>query len=267
MKRIVLVSDCSDVAYNEMRATILSELDKLSTKDVEIEPLVKAEEFSIINGSFLLRLMAECYNPKDTIFLVILNPLKTNVKERARIIGELNNGVKFVGANTGALNWLIEDFGLKSLYELNAPGLTGREFISFGGKYVHSPAAAKIASGIAFDKLGTKKNKDFLINFSIKEGTVVHIDNFGVSKIRGKMPELKEGENTEIYVNEKKIGRGVFTHCMKDLPDGTLAIYPGSSLNNLPEIGKVRCLKTAKQLKIQIGDIVTFKKIQKDLKK
>ena len=36
-------------------------------------------------------------------------------------------------------------------------------------------------------------------------------------------------------------------------------IYKGSSLNNLPEIGKTRSLSTADELGVKIGDVVTWK--------
>lgn len=261
MKRIIIVSDCTDVAFNEMRATILSYLDKEKIKNVEIEPLVPVKEFSIVNASFLIRILAEIYNPKDTIFLVVVNALKTNRKERARIMGETLNGFKFVGANTGALNWLIEDFGLKCLYEFDKTNLTGKNFVSFGGKYFHSPMAAKIATGIPFKKLGEKRTKEFLTDFEIKEGTVIHIDNFGVPKIKGNVhKELKEGDKIEIFVNNKKRVKAVFTHSMKDYPDGTWTLFSGSSLNKLLEIAKVRALDSAESLMIKIGDKLSFKK-------
>jgi len=263
MKRIVIISDCSDVAYNEMRAKIISYLDKKEGEKIEVEPLVKAKEFSLINATFLVRLMAEIYPSHETIFLVVANAIKTNTEKRARIIGETLNGLKFVGANTGALNWLIEDFGLKSLYEFERINLTGKDFVSFGGKYFHAPMAAKIAKGISMEKLGIKKSKKFLANFHIKEGTVVHIDNFNVPKIKSNIPkDFKEGDLIEIIVNGKKKAKAKFTFSMKDLPDGTLTLFPGSSLNNLPEIAKVRKLDSAKSLGIKIGDIVKFKKIK-----
>ncbi|MBT3691118.1 hypothetical protein HOG16_02645 [Candidatus Woesearchaeota archaeon] len=259
-KRIVIVSDCSDVAYNEMRATILSELGDTS-QNISVEPLVKAKEFSIENGSFLVRLMGEVYDPSNTIFLVVLNSLRTNRKDRARIIGETKNGFKFVGANTGTLNWLIKDFGLKNLYELNASGLMGKDFISFGGKHVHSPAVAKVAKGVNFSGLGEERSEEFLCDYRVEDGCVVHIDNFGVLKINGSLENLEEGDKLDIFVNGERKIVAVFSYSMKDLEDSTWAIYPGSSLNNLPEIGKVRELSSAKKLGAKIGDIITWKKI------
>lgn len=257
MKKIVVITDCKDVAFNEIRGMLLKHL-KHAKEEIIIEPIVPAEEFSVINGAFLTRLVAEIYDPKTTIFLVILNPLNTTRKDRARIIGETKNGFKFVGANTGTLNWLIKDFGIKRLYELKREKLTGENFVSFGGKYIHSPAAAKIALGTDFSELGEEKNIEFLTDFQILKGQVVHIDNFGVPKINGDLKNFKEGEILNILLNDKKIISAKYTNSMKDLPDGTWAIYPGSSLNNLPELGKVREKNSAQKLGIKIGDIIKF---------
>jgi len=254
------VTDCADVAVNEIRSVLVSGLEKLGKfNEVEIEPFVMANEFSLINGAFLVRLVAENYNPKTTTILVILNPLKTNRVDRARIIGETRNGFKFVGANTGVLGWLIQDFGLRSVYEFSRKGLKGGEFISFGGKYVHAPIAAKVAAGFPLEKLGVSFDKKVLTHLSIIPGTVLHIDNFGVPKIFGNLEGFKEENALEIFVNGKSKCVAVYTSSMKNLPDGTWAIYKGSSLNNLPEIGKTRSLSTADELGVKIGDVVTWK--------
>ena len=259
-KRIVFVTDCVDVAANEIRATLVAELSKLKKDvEVEIEPTVEAEAFSLVSGNFLVRLMAEIYPPKETVFLVILNPLNTNRADRARIIGETKNGFKFVGANTGTLSWLFKDFGIKSVYESSKKGLDGKNFISFGGKYVHTPIAAKVAAGIPLDKLGEKFSEKRLIHLEIKDGTVLYIDNFGVSKFFGNIKSLEEGDKVKIFINDEFKCLAVFTKSMKNLPDKTWAIYPGSSLG-LPELGKVR-ENGAKELNAKIGDIITFKKI------
>ena len=70
-KRIVFITDCTDIAYNELRAIILSYAKDC---DVEIEPVVSVAPFSIINGNFILRLMGETY-PEGTIFSARLKTL------------------------------------------------------------------------------------------------------------------------------------------------------------------------------------------------
>ncbi len=70
-KRIVVITDCTDIAYNEIRGTILSNIK--DEDNIIIEPVVSVKPFSIINGNFILRLIADVY-PDGTIFSIILNP-------------------------------------------------------------------------------------------------------------------------------------------------------------------------------------------------
>lgn len=251
IKHVVIITDCKDVAFCEIRRRILSECEKLGNNYTEVEPLVPAEEFSVINGAFLARLMAEHYS-RDVLFMLILNPSKQRPK---RIFGKLLNNVYFEGADTGALNWLFKDFGIKSLYEIKE-----NKFYPFGGKYVHSPTVAKMASGIPFEEYGKEINKDELCNFSISDGAIVHIDNFGLMKIKSKFPNYKEGTKVRIFVNGKESITAVISERMMDQDTGTWVLYSGSSMD-LPELGKVRCKDGAKGLGIQIGDIITWKKI------
>jgi hypothetical protein len=55
---LVIITDCIDVAFNEIRANILNHLGK---SEVKIEPLVCVPPFSLINATFVLRLLAEVY--------------------------------------------------------------------------------------------------------------------------------------------------------------------------------------------------------------
>jgi S-adenosylmethionine hydrolase len=80
-KRIVFITDCVDVAYNELRGVILS---NIKSDEIVVEPLVPVAPFSIINGNFVLRLVADAY-PKGTVFSIILNPMK---ERPARLIGK-----------------------------------------------------------------------------------------------------------------------------------------------------------------------------------
>ncbi|MBU2265395.1 SAM-dependent chlorinase/fluorinase [Patescibacteria group bacterium] len=259
--RIVVITDCSDIAANELRGVLISQIEKLGAEEViEVEPVVYAKEFSIINAAFLVRLLADIYIPERIIFLVVVNPLSTERENRARIIGETNNGIKFVGENTGTLGWLIKDFGIKQIYESSKIGLAGKEFVSFGGKYIHAPIAAKIASGINLQNIGIPfdNNRISYVNFEL--GTVLHIDNFGIPKIFNKLEDQNEGEIFEVYVNGEKKCEAVYAHSMKALPDNSWAIYHGSSIDGLTEIGKVRSLNTAKELAIDIGSIITWRK-------
>lgn len=257
--RIVIITDCVDAGANELRATLISNLEKLQVVGkVEVEPIVEAKKFSIINGAFLIRLMAEIYNPKTTIFLVVLNPLMTNRPDRARLVGRTQNGFRFVGENTGTLGWLIKDFGVAEIYETTRERLDGKKFLSFGGKFFHAPVAAKVATNIPLERLGTPFDFKRITYPDLRKGIVLHIDNFGVAKIFMKPPKIKEGTKVRIFINNKFQVNAIFTISMKNLPDNTWATYPGSSLDNLLELGIVRG-DTTEKLPLKIGDVVTLR--------
>ena len=246
-KRIVLITDCVDVAYNELRGVLL---DNIKSDETVIEPVVSVIPFSIVNGNFVLRLMAEAY-PEGTIFSIVLNPSR---ERPARLIGKTKEkGIYFMGANTGVFTWLFKDFGIEELYELNDPG-----FFPFGGKYVHAPAVAEIVSGKPLKDMGRPFDSEKIVTIDIAEGAIVHIDNFGLMKFTGELTGLNEGDILEVHVNNQTL-RAVYAKRMMGRETGEWVIYPGSSFG-LPELGKVR-ENGARELNAKIGDIVTFKKI------
>ncbi|MDB5265596.1 MAG: hypothetical protein JWM39_309 [Parcubacteria group bacterium] len=252
MKHIVFITDCSDIAYSELRGTALSELAKLTAQDnISIEPVVSVKPFSILNGNFVLRLMAESY-PEGTVFSVILNPSKNRPE---RLLGRTKkNNFLFVGANTGVFEWFLRDFGVAELYELKDPG-----FLPFGGKYVHAPAVAKLASGIPPAELGNPFQVSGLRKLEILPGTIVHVDNFGLMKFNTVLPKFEEGARLRITVKGLSIP-AVYSTRMMNRETGEWVIYPGSSLG-LPELGKVR-QNGALELGVAEGDQI-FIEIEK----
>lgn len=248
-KRIVFVTDCIDIAYNELRATILNHVKKV---EIEIEPVAVVAPFSIINGNFILRLLAETYS-RGTIFSVILNPMK---KRSARLIGKTKKkNFIFMSANTGALDWFLRDFGISELYELKDPG-----FFPFGGKYVHAPAISQIIMGKKLSELGKPFDQRKLIKLDLPLGTILHIDNFGLMKFVGKLPKCKEGTLFEVKIGNKII-EAVYAKRIMSRRTGDWVIYHGSSFG-LPELGKVR-ENGASKINAKIGDRILFKKLSK----
>jgi S-adenosylmethionine hydrolase len=245
-KRIVFVTDCTDIAYNELRGVIL---DNIKNDKVIIEPVAPVVPFSIINGNFILRLIAEAY-PRGTVFSIILNPSKIRP---ARLIGRTKKkNIFFMGANTGVFTWLFRDFGIKELYELNDPG-----FFPFGGKYVHAPAVAQIATGKSLKEMGHPFDINQVKKINIPKGTIVHIDNFGLMKFSGNLSGLSQDDKLKLNINGKTL-KAVYAERMMSRDTGEWVIYPGSSFNLL-ELGRVR-KDGAKELNAKIGDIITFKK-------
>lgn len=242
---VLIITDCKDVAYLEMKHII-----KSAAKDKQINfDLVEVSEFSLINAAFLIRLISEVV-VGDTILSVVINPTQNRFP---RIYGELKNGVKFFGANTGALTWTIEDIGYNTLYEINDPG-----FVTFGGKNVHAPNIANLVNDIEFKDLGVEFKRDELTKLTIKDGTVVHIDNFGLIKIKGKPLEMEDEQTVQVFKNGEPLLTAKYSDRMMSEGDKEWILYNGSSLG-FPELGTVRYKYGYKDVGVNIGDIITWK--------
>lgn len=246
-KRVVVLTDCIDVAWQEIRGSIYS---NCSNYDVCIEPVVPVDSYNIVNVNFLVKLIAEIY-PEGTIICVIVNPLKLRTE---RIVGKTKRKhIIFEGTNTGAFSWLVNDFECEELYELYDPG-----FIPFGGKYVHAPAVGKIASGIPINELGDNFALDKIRHVKMEKGTIMHVDNFGNLKLFHKFEEEpKNGDKFLIQFSNKL--EVTYNKRMMEKEDGDLVIYPGSSFG-YTEIGIVRDHFSSKY-NVKIGDVIKIKKV------
>ena len=246
--KVVVLTDCVDVAWQEIRGSIYS---NCSDYDVFIEPVVPVDSYNIVNVNFLVKLVAEIY-PEGTIICVIVNPLKLRTE---RIVGKTKRkNLIFEGTNTGAFSWLINDFGCQELYELYDPG-----FVPFGGKYVHAPAVGKIASGTPINKLGNKFPLDKIRHVAMETGTIMHIDNFGNLKLFHKFEEKpKNGDKFLIQFNYEEL-EIVYNKRMMEKEDGEIVIYPGSSFG-YTEIGIVRGNFLSKY-DVKIGDVIKIRKV------
>jgi S-adenosylmethionine hydrolase len=202
--------------------------------------------------------MAEVFDHNVTLFVLVVHGVDS---QPARIFGRTKSGLMFIGNNSGYFNWLIEDFGLEYLYKNNTTRMVNGH--SFGGKYVQIPTAAHIIANQPLENIGTRVTENFLENFKIQDGTVVHIDNFGLIKI--KSPNLKNlvhGQKLRLFVNGNEAEELIFSEKMKQEKTGEKVLFTGSSLAGLPEIAVVRAENSANLLGIKLGDIVSWQAIQ-----
>jgi len=275
MKNVVLITDCTDVAAEQVKAR----LNKiLSEKNIGLRiHFVFTPPFEIINGMFLANLLSEeISNGENTLYLAILNPLK---KKPKRIFGQFKNNSWYVGADTGIFSLLFKDFGIKDVWKMK-----NIYHYPFGGLHVHAIVAARLLRG--------DKKKDIGIKIPIKDvkiikpekGEVIHLDNFGIIKIWDRAYKYNLKENSEINIKiinkngkTKKVIKGIYTERMMSLSDRTITVYPGSSLldnsknkieeeyrkSGLLELGIVRNTNSAKALGISIGDIIKISRIKK----
>jgi S-adenosylmethionine hydrolase len=252
--RIVIITDCTDVAYSEMRGRILADV----TVDAEIEPLVPVIPFSVIHGAFLTRLMADSY-PKRTILFCVVSPGGPGYSRPKYVIGMTKNGYVFIGPDTGTFSWLADDCGIEILYQV---WMEKVQFSTFGGKHVLAPAIATfLNSGRKFEAIGAQISLDSMTGVNIPNNMVVHVDNFGTLKLKGIKPEMDEGCPLQITVGStgKKFS-AVFGHRFMDFSDRTLVVTPGSSLWGLPEIALTRGSATS-FLGVGVGDILKIEAV------
>lgn len=245
MKKVVIITDCVDLALNEIRGAIY---DNSNGAEFVIEPTVEVVNYSVINAAFATRLLADIY-PEGTTISVILNPLKQRTE---RIIGRTKEkNIIFEGTNTGVFGWLIEDLGCAELYELFDPG-----FIQFGGKHVHAPAIGR-SLHMPLNQLGNKFDIDKLRETKLEEGTILHIDNFGNIKLNYKFENVSNGDSFRFIVNGAE-HRAKYYGRMMDGIDGELVVYNGSSFG-FAEIGIVRG-NAAQTLGSIVGERITLEK-------
>lgn len=255
IRHLVIITDCVDIAANELRASIINEIG--DRNDIKIEPFVPVHEFSVLNCNYAVRLMAEIY-PPGTLFSVIFNPLKERPKS---LIGRTEyKGLVFMGRNTGAFDWLTRDFGCKELYD--ASGLFSQlspQFLSFSGKLVTAPTIARIARWEDTTHFGPSVSTDEIVRLSIENHTIVHIDNFGMMKFTGDIDNPQENDRYEVKINAKKF-EAVYCRRMMSQETGTWVFFPGSSYG-LYELGKVRNYG-AHVIGAKLGDVIKFRKIR-----
>lgn len=253
-KKIVVFSDCTDIAYTEVYQKLTGELESLEVQNYDILPLVPISNFSVTNAAFSIRLMADLCE-EGTIFLVIVNGVNSNP---IRVFGETQNGIIFVGNNSGYFSWLLKDFGLKKAYQSRKDRKTDNR--SFGGRNVQAPIAARIAAGIEYDEIGVPCDPSLINMAEIPQGSVVHIDNFGLMKINLPITnEIEMSSSVDIFVNNEYRTTAVFTKKMKTSKTGEWVVFPGSSLSPpLLELARVRSQHSADELGVSVDDVITL---------
>jgi S-adenosylmethionine hydrolase len=247
--RLVILSDCTDVAVNEIRFSI-DAFFGAGRKGFVIEPSVAIAPWSILNGSFLIRLLAESA-PKKTVLYAVINPLPDSFE---RVIGVCKTReIAFVGRNTGVFGWLAQDFGIKKLIEISQD-----PYVAFGGKNIYPKAVAAAIRGDHLDSLGPALDHSAIRDIERVPGTILHIDNFGIAKFVGKPSGFAQqdtpiGKKFFVRINGRECMTARYVKQLTAAETGEWVVYDGSSLGGLPEMAQVRANGT-RNFGLQIGD-------------
>lgn len=181
-KLIALLTDfgTSDIYVGVMKGVMKTIYP--SAEFIDISHEVKRQ--SIHDGAFMLR-NAYQYFPKDTVFLVVIDP--TVGSKRRPILVETDH-YRFVAPDNGILTPLLDEIGTWHGVELSNTDyhLTEGSF-TFHGRDIFSPVAAYAARGdIALADFGDLITDlvqlpvpSLSITDKLIKGEVTHIDHFG----------------------------------------------------------------------------------------
>lgn len=251
-KYLVNITECVDIAANELWAVLAHEVENIP--DVMVAPITPVSPvFSIINTNFAVRLMADSY-PENSVLMTTINAEKIRPMN---VIGRTKErNIVFIGRNMGSFDWLTRDFGCAELYDLTK--YNAGQFVSFAGKYVTAKVAAAASRGTPLAELGEAIDPNSIVRLDLKPGTIVHIDNFGMMKFTGDIGASSPGDRYEVMIGNHKI-MAVHEPRLMSLETGDWAFFPGSSFG-LWELGQARKLG-GRELGINVGDVISFKKI------
>ncbi|MCM8774093.1 MAG: SAM-dependent chlorinase/fluorinase [Candidatus Omnitrophica bacterium] len=181
MRVIGLLTDFGykDNYVGVMKAVILNINPKVNIVDITHN----VTYHSVREGAFLLW-KSYRYFPKDSIFLVVVDP---TVGSQRRAIAVKTKNYYFVGPDNGVLYLAGEEDGFKKIVSLD----NKKYFLKYGsstfhGRHVFSPIVGYISKGVDIEILGKKisgiESVDIskpLISKSRIKGEVIYIDNFG----------------------------------------------------------------------------------------
>jgi hypothetical protein len=221
--------------------------------DVFVPPIVPIfPEFSVINANFAVRLMADSYSA-DSVLMTTINAEK---ERPMNVIGRTRDrNIIFLGRNMGSFDWLTRDFGCAELYDLTRHNSGG--FVSFAGKYTTANLAVAAACGTPLAELGDAIDPSGIVRLSLFNGTIVHVDNFGMMKFVGEFGPAEAGDIFDVTINGIKL-EAIYNPRMMSEKTGQWVFFPGSSYG-LYELGQTRELG-AKNLGIKVGDLITWTK-------
>ncbi len=180
--------------------------------------------FSILEGAFEIDVLAD-FSPHDTIHVGVVDP---GVGSRRRGIVIRTKKSWYVGPDNGLLYPAAVDESIQQVWELNESKIGGTISHTFHGRDVFIKAAVYLAKGKKPEDFGSRKiDPAQLIKLKIKQGQVVHIDNYGNVKVFYK-DHLRPGNTLQIKIKGKKFSVPI-VKTFSDVEQGKPLALLGSS--------------------------------------
>ncbi len=260
-KYIAVLTDfgLKDPYVGVMKSVILNINPNVRIIDISHE----IPSFSIKAAAYVL-LAAKEYFPRNTIFLVVVDP---GVGSRRRAIVIKTKKYVFVGPDNGVLYPVVSDDGIVEIRSIDNENLLLKPVShTFHGRDVFAPIAALLSKGIALDVIGNNVEADNIVKLDLELirleevdkgktfcGEVIYIDKFGniVLNIRASnYNTLPIGKLVEIKISNKVL-KAYSAKTFSSVKPGDLALYINSF--RFLELG-VNMGDAAKRLNAHIGD-------------
>ncbi len=246
---IVLLTDFGRESYvGVMKGVILSICPRAQLIDLAHHVTPQ----NVREGAWLL-LANYAYFPRGSIFLAVIDP---GVGTKRKALAVKTKVGYFIGPDNGLLYPASVKAGTVDVIELVSPKDAS---FTFHGRDIFAPAAAKLAAGVPFHKLGKPGEPESKLNFYLagRRGEVVTIDRFG--NVITNVPPLL---NRQSYVvNLTRSEKNYFTLELPYYPAYALApaniLFLITGSNGTLEIS-VKNGSAASNLPVQVEDRVAI---------
>ena len=254
---VTLTTDIGWAYAAQMKAVLARRAPRAIVVDVthEVPPQ------SVREGAFLLAHIAPQF-PPGTVHVAVVDPGVGGL--RAPVAVATNDGSYFVGPDNGLLAPAAERLGVADCVRIDRSrvGTGGRPSRTFEGRDVFAPAAAYLASGRPFRRMGDPHElarfalPPPLIRANGVRGEILHVDAFG-NAITSVPGDAVPPDTARLAV---RVGRGPslpipFVRTYEEAgPDPLVALVSSFGLLELAEPGG----SAARRLRLSVGDGVAF---------
>ena len=188
-------------------------------------------KFDIKEGAYTLAKAAPEF-PTGTVFVGVIDPGVGT--QRKPIAMKTENGNYFVAPDNGLLTLIGGSMGVAEVREITNRAVMRQDVQSstFHGRDIFGPAAAHLAKGFAFDKIGPvlKEYVQLPISFAkVVDGAIVGqidvIDEYGnvITNIRPELFEklgIQDGQTIEVEFSDQRSVVGKYVKAYGDVPVG-----------------------------------------------
>ncbi|MGC8863828.1 MAG: SAM hydrolase/SAM-dependent halogenase family protein, partial [Armatimonadota bacterium] len=165
----------------------------------------------VFEGAFVLN-TAYRFFPDGTVHLVVVDPGVGSV--RRRVAMQCGNHY-FVGPDNGVFSYVIRNSQKCAAVEINPPeSRSGLHGVTFEGRDVFAPAAARLACGVPLSEIGRPAENLVLldmprpkVNEVTIDGKIIYIDHFGNCVANIEAAEIERlGGSVQVLVGGQSVG-------------------------------------------------------------